>query len=344
MVASLYPAGTPAPHGRSSRALPHKMVPAPAAAQHCTCAQMGNPDSRASASLKRVRIAGWLTSRAGSNRLLPASVGQHQPRYCCPPLCRERVLLGRFVTGEEHQDESSVHPQPMCEYDNTEHAIRYCSTAKVNYPSAVSSCAKGVGNALMWSGKCCDTVGLPSANGLLASKGGTDNHTEAERTLKPATMSGFNVGKQQPPGEYLQPFITSPIHLSLSRRCRHQSTRLVLLCNNINITEERIHAKSLFGECLLWDSSTPPVYRAESCGNELVLVLEIGHSSLKVSMESYPQCEQAPHPPPPLHPLSPELLPWPLPVTAVATTALLKQALKITINYFLTASGAEGAF
>lgn len=38
----------------------------------------------------------------------------------------------------------------------------------------------------MWSGKCCDTVGLPSANGLLASKGGTDNHTEAERTLKVA--------------------------------------------------------------------------------------------------------------------------------------------------------------
>lgn len=43
MVASLYAAGTPAPHGRSSRALPHKMVPAPAAAQHRPCAQMGNP-------------------------------------------------------------------------------------------------------------------------------------------------------------------------------------------------------------------------------------------------------------------------------------------------------------
>lgn len=52
----------------------------------------------------------------------------------------------------------------------------------------------------------------------------------------------------------------------------------------------------------------------------------------------------APHPPPPLHPLSHECLPWPLPMTAVAMTALLKQALKITINYFLTASGAEGAF
>lgn len=52
----------------------------------------------------------------------------------------------------------------------------------------------------------------------------------------------------------------------------------------------------------------------------------------------------APHPPPPLHPLSHECLPWPLPVTAVAMTALLKQALKITVNYFLTASSAEGAF
>lgn len=50
------------------------------------------------------------------------------------------------------------------------YAIRYCSTAKVNYPSAVSSCAKGVGNALMWSGKCCDTVGLPRASGCLPVK------------------------------------------------------------------------------------------------------------------------------------------------------------------------------
>lgn len=63
-------------------------------------------DRRASASLKHVRIAGWLTSRAGSNRLLPASVGQHQPRYCCPPLCRERVLLG----GSKHRKVSALVP------------------------------------------------------------------------------------------------------------------------------------------------------------------------------------------------------------------------------------------
>lgn len=30
--------------------------------------------------------------------------------------------------------------------------------------------------------------------------------------------------------------------------------------NNISIREEHIHAKSLFGECLLLNSSTPPVY------------------------------------------------------------------------------------